>query len=65
MEHESKMICKFYADNILDDCKNYQGRPIGASCIGCKEKCIHAVDAGADIKAEDILMNKGKDNGNT
>lgn len=24
------MICRCYTDNILEDCKNYPGKPIGA-----------------------------------
>ena len=61
MEHEGKMTCKFYADNIIEDCKHYQGKPIGASCIGCREKCVHAVSG--DFKPEDFGMNRKRDEG--
>lgn len=55
------MTRKLYADNILEDCKHYPGLPIGASCIGCKEKCIHAV--AGDFKPEDFGMNRKRDEG--
>lgn len=55
------MNCKHYADNIIEDCKKYPGRPIGASCIGCKEQCIHATAILSRKICGRRLMNRNKD----
>ena len=66
------MICKakHYAPVLMDKYRRHGHKgPIGAECVGCKEKCRHKLPAGARPKPGafgfDNVYKEDKENADT